>query len=230
MPTARRGSRGREARRRDASATRDALLAAGTQLFAERGYDGVSVRAIARAAGVNTAMISYHFGGKRKLYLAILDATFTEIVSEAERLAGVATAAPDALREFVAVVSSIATRRHPHLCTMMLREVLTGGRRLDSELVARPARILTAVQRIIERGVREGAFRPVDPVLTHLSLVGSLVFFFATAAFRQRVFAAGALRVAPPDAGAYVQHMQDLITQGLAARPDGAALDPQGAR
>ena len=230
MPTARRGSRGREARRRDASATRDALLAAGTQLFAERGYDGVSVRAIARAAGVNTAMISYHFGGKRKLYLAILDATFAEIVSEAERLADAPTPAPDTLRELVAVVGGIATRRHPHFCTMMLREVLTGGRRLDSELVARPARILTAVQRIIERGVSDGAFRPVDPVLTHLSLVGSLVFFFATAPFRQRVFAAGALRVAPPDAGAYVQHMQDLITQGLAARPDGAVRDPQGAR
>jgi AcrR family transcriptional regulator len=224
-----RGSRGRGARRRDAAATRDALLAAGTQLFAERGYDGVSVRAIARAAGVNTALISYHFGGKRKLYLAILDATFAEIVSEAERLAGAPTPAPDALRELVAVVGGIATRRHPHFCTMMLREVLTGGKRLDSELVARPARILTAVQRIIERGVRDGAFRPVDPVLTHLSLVGSLVFFFATAPFRQRVFAAGALRVAPPDAGAYVQHMQDLITQGLAARPDGTALDPQGA-
>jgi len=57
----------RRTRRRDAAATRDALLAAGTELFAERGYDGVPVWAIAKEAGVNKAMINYHFGGKRKL-------------------------------------------------------------------------------------------------------------------------------------------------------------------
>lgn len=224
-------SRVRRARRRDAAGTRDALLAAGTRLFAERGYDGVPVRAIARTAGVNTAMISYHFGGKRKLYLAIVGATFAEIVSEIERLAGSSTPAPDALRELIAVVGDIATRRHPYFCTMMLREVLTGGKRLDSEVVAQPARILAAVQRIVERGVREGAFRPVDPLLTHLSLVGSLVFFFATASFRQRVLAEGALRVPPPDAAAYVKHMQDLVAHGLAARPEPVrGLDGRRAR
>ncbi len=45
----------RRARRRDAAATRDALLAAGTELFAERGYDGVPVWAVAQKAGVNNA-------------------------------------------------------------------------------------------------------------------------------------------------------------------------------
>src|SRR5438034_5239947 len=71
-----------QARRRDAAATREALLAAGAELFAERGYDGVPVTAIAQRAGVNKAMINYHFGGKRKLYLAIVSVTFAEIRSE----------------------------------------------------------------------------------------------------------------------------------------------------
>jgi AcrR family transcriptional regulator len=75
------------ARRRDAVATREALLAAGSELFAERGYDGVPVAAIAHKAGVNKAMISYHFGGKRQLYLTIVRATFGEIVAGVERLA-----------------------------------------------------------------------------------------------------------------------------------------------
>lgn len=227
--SARRGVR--RGRRRDAAGTREALLAAGTRLFAERGYDGVSVRAIARTAGVNTALISYHFGGKRRLYLAIIGATFTEIVSRIERLADSSKPAPDALRELIAAVGDIATRRHPYFCTLMLREVLTGGKRLDPEVVAQPARVLAAVQRIVERGVREGALRPIDPLLTHLSLVGSLVFFFATASFRQRVLAHGALPATPPDAAAYVKHMQDLIAHGLAARPgDVPGLDGRSAR
>jgi AcrR family transcriptional regulator len=221
--------RSRRGRRRDAAETREALLAAGTELFAERGYDGVPAWAIAGKAGVNKAMINYHFGGKRKLYLAIVSATFAEIVSRVEALADSSRPAPDLLREFVGVVADLTTQRNPHFCTMMLREVLAGGKRLEPEVVDKPVRVLAAVRRIVERGVREGAFRPVDPVLTHLSLVGSIVFFFATTRFRERVFAAR-LRLEPPDAAAYVRHIQDLITQGLAAqRVDAHAQDDREA-
>src|SRR3989449_9953158 len=87
-----------QARRRDAAGTREALLAAGTELFAERGYEGVPVSAIAQNAGVNKAMINYHFGGKRKLYLAIVSATFSEIVASVERLADSPRPPPDRLR------------------------------------------------------------------------------------------------------------------------------------
>lgn len=204
-------------RRRDAAATREALLAAGAELFAERGYDGVPVWTIAARAGVNKAMVSYHFGGKGKLYRAIVDATFSEIVSRVESLADSARPAPDLLRELVADVADVATRRRPHFCTMLLREVLTGGKRLDPAVIAKPVRVLAAVQRIVARGVREGTLRQVDPLLTHLGLVGSLVFFFATARFRERVLATGPLKIKPPDAAAYVRHLQDLITHGLVA-------------
>ena len=211
------------ARRRDAAGTREALLAAGTDLFAEHGYDGVPVAAIADRAGVNKAMINYHFGGKRQLYLAIVSATFAEIVASVERLAESPRPAPELLRELIAVVSDAVTRRHPHFCTMMLREVLAGGVHLEPVLVAHPVRMLAAVQGIVARGVREGDFRPVDPVLTHLSLVGSLVFFFATQRFRERVLAQRRPAVKPPDAAAYVKHMQDLLTHGLAAQGPGGA-------
>jgi AcrR family transcriptional regulator len=207
----------RGTRRRDAAATRDALLVAGSELFAERGYEGVPVWAIAQKAGVNKAMISYHFGGKRQLYLAIVTATFSEIVASVERLADAARPAPDVLRELIAVVGQQVTRRHPHFCSIMLREVLAGGKHLEPEVIDKPVRILGAVQRIVARGVREGDFRPVDPLLTHLSLVGSLVFFFATARFRERVLARRRPAIEPPDAAAYVRHIQDLLAHGLAA-------------
>jgi len=198
-------------------ATREALLAAGTELFAERGYDGVPVTAIAQKAGVNKAMINYHFGGKRKLYLAIVNATFGEIVASVERLADAPRPAPEALRELIAVLGQLVSRRHPHFCAMMLREVVSGGKHLEPELIDHPVRVLAAVQRIVARGVGEGDFRPVDPLLTHLSLVGSLVFFFATTRFRERVLARRRPAAKPPDAAAYLKHIQDLVTHGLAA-------------
>jgi AcrR family transcriptional regulator len=208
-------------RRRDAAGTREALLTAGTELFAALGYEGVPVWAIAQKAGVNKAMINYHFGGKRKLYLAIVTATFSEIVSTAESLAASSRPAPDLLRELIAVIAELVTRRHPHFCTMMLREILAGGQHLEPELIDKPVRVLAAVQGIVARGVREGDFRPVDPLLTHLSLVGSLVFFFATARFRERVLADRRLDLEPPDAAAYVKHIQDLLAHGLAAHGRG---------
>jgi AcrR family transcriptional regulator len=208
--------RAKAGRRPGIAATREALLTAGADLFAERGYEGVPVWAIAEKAGVNKAMISYHFGGKRNLYLAIVEATFAEIVSQVERLAASRASAPEALRALIAVVGDVASRRHPHFCTMMLRELLAGGPHLDPKTVAMPLRVLDAVKRVVERGVREGALRPVDPLLTHLSLVGSLVFFFATARFRERLLS-GHRGITPPAADAYVKHIQDLATHGLAA-------------
>ena len=206
-------------RRPGISATREALLAAGTELFAQRGFEGVPVWAIAKKAGVNKAMISYHFGGKRQLYREIVSATFSEIVARAERLAASPRPVPELLSEFIAMVGDVATRQNPHFPPMFLREVLTGGKHLEPGMVEMPARVMAAVQKIIARGVREGALRPVDPVLTHLSMIGSLIFFFATAGFRDRVLSDRDPRLKPPDATAYVKHIQDLMAHGLAAEP-----------
>src|SRR5206468_1307565 len=76
------------------------------------------------------------------------------------------------------------------------------------------------LRELIARGVRERVFRPVDPIMTHMSLLGSLVFFFATADFRRRMAAEASMPFAktPPDA--YVRHIQELIARGLAV--DGA--------
>ena len=52
--------------------TKLALILAAGELFAERGFDGTSIRAIAEKADANIAAISYHFGGKQELHLAAL--------------------------------------------------------------------------------------------------------------------------------------------------------------
>lgn len=54
-------------------ATRDALVAAALEIFGRDGFHAASTRAIADAAGVNQALIGYHFGGKEALYLAVFE-------------------------------------------------------------------------------------------------------------------------------------------------------------
>src|SRR5262249_43548380 len=108
----------RKRRRRDSDATRDALLKAGAELFAEGGYDGVPVATIAEKAGVNKAMINYHFGGKRGLYRAIVHGTFSDIVARAEKLAESPGRATDLLRKVVALLAGAAMGRNPHFAAM----------------------------------------------------------------------------------------------------------------
>jgi len=61
--------------RRDRSAeTRDRLLDVGSRVFAARGFDATTTRALAEDAGVNQAAILYHFGGKEGLYVAVAEA------------------------------------------------------------------------------------------------------------------------------------------------------------
>lgn len=52
---------------------RDRIIEAATRLFAALGYDGTSTRMIAEAAGLNVATVAYHVGGKRDLYLVVME-------------------------------------------------------------------------------------------------------------------------------------------------------------
>ena len=61
---------------RPSEITRDRILKAAQRLFAERGYEATSVRAIVAKARVNQAAINYHFAGKDGLYREVLRAAF----------------------------------------------------------------------------------------------------------------------------------------------------------
>ncbi|MES9535864.1 MULTISPECIES: TetR family transcriptional regulator [unclassified Actinomadura] len=52
---------------------RERIIEAATRLFAALGYDGTSTRMIAEAAGLNVATVAYHVGGKRDLYLIVME-------------------------------------------------------------------------------------------------------------------------------------------------------------
>jgi AcrR family transcriptional regulator len=61
---------------RPSEITRDRIMKSAERLFAERGYDGTSIRAIVAKARVNQAAINYHFDGKDGLYREVLRTAF----------------------------------------------------------------------------------------------------------------------------------------------------------
>lgn len=78
----------RRGRRPGGGDTRAALLDAARAVFAERGYDGATVRAIAERAGVDPAMVNHWFGGKEPLFVAALSLPADPATILAEALPG----------------------------------------------------------------------------------------------------------------------------------------------
>ena len=60
-------------RRLSANKCRDQILDAANALLAERGYEEVTVEHIARSAGVARGLVHHYFGGRREVYLALLE-------------------------------------------------------------------------------------------------------------------------------------------------------------
>ena len=65
-------------RARDGQATRAAILDAAAEVFADRGFDGASLRDLAEAAGVTRSLIHHHFGSKEELWESVVDRFFMD--------------------------------------------------------------------------------------------------------------------------------------------------------
>ena len=66
--------------------TTEKLLNAAERLFAEHGYDGVGMRALADEAGVNLGAATYHYGSKQKLYIETVMRHFRPIGEDRAKL------------------------------------------------------------------------------------------------------------------------------------------------
>ncbi|GAA0411928.1 TetR family transcriptional regulator [Leifsonia naganoensis] len=71
---AERRGRGRPRKARGAASARDAIVRAAAEEFVERGYEAASLRAVARRAGVDSALVHHYFDGKADLFAAALEA------------------------------------------------------------------------------------------------------------------------------------------------------------
>ena len=87
---------------RPAEYTRQAILRAAVNLFAEKGFEGASVRDIVARANVNQAAINYHFERKEGLYAEVLEAALESLTRQATDPAALAELPREtALRQFV---------------------------------------------------------------------------------------------------------------------------------
>jgi AcrR family transcriptional regulator len=193
-------------KRRSSEASHAAIFKAAAEEFSERGFDGAGVDRIAAKARVNKAMLYYHFGSKRALYIEVLRDMFGAVSEKARAIAGSAGTAPEKLDRWIATIIQEAAAR-PWFPPIMLRELASGAPRFDPDTFALMNAVYGAVRDILLQGQREGSFGECDPLLTHLTIMPPILIFFA----RQRVLATKEIHTGllePRQIDAFVVHMQ----------------------
>lgn len=202
----------------ESSGPRDIILDAASAVFAEHGFAGARVDEIAARAGVNKAMLYYRIGDKKQLYAAVIMRNFDRVdaaLAEAETEG-------DARQRLEAVIAGLSrvVQEVPDHPRIVLREIASGGATLPPEVVGRFVRAIGVVRSLLREGVESGEFRPLDPLLAHLTLVGSVIFLASSSSIRTRMselLPDGALPKPTADIAAF---LSTLLLDGLAAKSE----------
>lgn len=142
---------GRRPRRKDAARNRDALIAAGRELF-DAGGLAPTLDDVARRAGVGVGTAYRHFANKYELADAVLADSFESMLADAER----AAAHEDGLAGLAAFLDAVL---QPQAAKRALVDFLRNAP--DSPLLPDvQSRIETCIERLLERGHAQGTIRP----------------------------------------------------------------------
>lgn len=156
------------------SGTRERILAAALEVFAERGFDGARTRDIAERAGANLGLLSYYFGAKLQLWRAAVASAFEELQRDL-LVPGAGDDDADLERLLRGFVHFVAER--PAFMRLMNDEGKRAGPRMRW-LVDRHVRPLAdALRRMVEAAERRGTLPPIHPVSVHYFVVGTGLLF-----------------------------------------------------
>ena len=153
---------------------REHILIVAEELFAEKGFDGTSVRDIAQQAGVNLAMISYYFGSKEKLLEALVELRASYAYGILEELNKDQSLSPwdkiDRLVDFY--VDRVLNNLRFH--NIMYQESSTRSEDIKNKTIAIKLRNLEQIKKIITDGQQKKLFRQVDIPMTVGTIMGTI--------------------------------------------------------
>lgn len=199
----------------DAERTRNAVLDAALRAFAERGYEGTSIREITNDVGVGHNVVRHYFGSKEDLWRAAVRRAFGDLsnrlVALLDSMAEVP--APETLRAGLGAMM-IGLAENPAAIRLLADEALRGGARLNylyEEFIG-PAGV--ALLRYVSRSKPE--FAAVDPRVLGLFVLSAGIAPFTLGTLAARVGIAVPRPGGPLDD--HVRQLIDLIVAGATSR------------
>ena len=162
------------------------ILSVAETLFAQQGFDAISMNAIAEAAGVSKANVFHHFTSKNDLYVAVLRNACKDSTQHLDELGSEALPWGERLAQFAqAHLQTIL--EHDQVTRLSLRELLNDDRRQGQELAEKVyGEKFSRFVAILRAGQAAGALRKdIDPAAVATVLLGANLFFFQARAVLQ---------------------------------------------
>jgi AcrR family transcriptional regulator len=154
------------------------ILQVAEKLFAEKGFDGTSIRDIAKEANVNIAMISYYFGSKEKMLEALVLSRMADLKILLTNLAKETTSPLEKIEKLIELyVSRICNNRG--IYKIMYFELNTQQRLKSMEVFSEIKKSnLEQIAKIITEGQEKGMFsKKVNTTLIPTTIVGTFFHF-----------------------------------------------------
>ena len=200
-------------------ATREDIVRAAAEEFANVGFEAASIEAIAARTQVSKRMVYYHFGGKPELYAAVLEAAYTQVRRVDQGPAPSSASPMQALRQY-AEEAAVNFMRNPSFVRLMLFENLSGAAvvRHSPAIKAISRNNLASMKAILKLGQRCGEMRrdirAMDVFLTIVALSFHAVSNRATVQATLDVD-----MLAPREATRRQQLVGELVCRYVATRP-----------
>ncbi len=144
-------------------------------LFAEKGYEGTSIRDIAEKANVNVAMVNYYFGSKEKLFEEIVKLKSSTIRLQLDEIAS--NKSLTSIEKVEMVIDSFIERLFTHRVFHRLihQELILNQREaLQCSIVNNLLPNASIIKQVIETGIKKGEFKKVDVETTIATLIGTI--------------------------------------------------------
>ena len=157
--------------------TRRDIIDAAMKEFAEKGLTGARVDDIATRTRTTKPMIYYHFGSKEKLYAAVIEEAYGGVRSKEQGL-HLDDLPPESAMQRLVEVTFDHHAAHPEHVRLVCVENMERARHITGRpsMVQRNAIAIETVRTLLERGERDGIFRPgINPWHLHL-LITSFCF------------------------------------------------------
>ena len=202
---------------RNSGLTKALMIETAAGLFARHGFDGVRTQQIASVAGVNAALINYHFNGKLGLYCAVFDHLLADshIV-----LAEVCNAEIPILQRFDFYLDSLFGyfTRFPELAPLLVREHLSGAAQIGSGYREKVSQFYLTTSAILGEGEALGIFTEQNHHSFHLQLMGSLTYYLISQPYRELASKAGDELAAAPKTDQFRQQLGATLLRGFVAK------------
>jgi AcrR family transcriptional regulator len=153
---------------------RERILHAAARLYALHGYEGTSMSRIAAEAGVKKPLIFYHFETKERLFSSLLREALESCLCADREVLSRDIPAGEQIRELLREHVSLA-RRQPAVYAFAYDTLtLPGLLPLGFDYKAEGRRIFDGVVEGIEKGIRSGELRRVDPEVAAVTILSSV--------------------------------------------------------